>query len=235
MHLFYDPTIDAESDIHQLSEDESKHACRVLRLKIGDLFQLLDGNGGLYQSRICDDNPKKCKVKIESREFHPLPSYQIHIAIAPTKNMDRIEWFVEKATEIGLTDVTLIISKNSERKEVKLERIEKILVSAMKQSKQFYLPRLHPVSSIKPFILNHPNGLIAHCMHNDKSTISNSFNKIDCPILIGPEGDFTEEEVTMALNNGYKSVTLGSNRLRTETAGLYACMQMKLMTEQNSI
>lgn len=231
MHLFYDPTIDAKSEIHQLSEDESKHACRVLRLKIGDVFQLLDGKGGLYNCRISDDNPKKCKVKIETRTFHPAPTYQIHIAIAPTKNMDRIEWFTEKATEIGLTDLTLIIGKNSERKEVKIERIEKILVSAMKQSKRMYLPRLHAVTAIKTFISQNPNGLIAHCMENEKSSISSSFNQIDCPILIGPEGDFTEEEVTMALNNGYKAVTLGSNRLRTETAGLYACMQMKLMTE----
>jgi 16S rRNA (uracil1498-N3)-methyltransferase len=231
MHLFYDPTIDAESDIHQLSEDESKHACRVLRLKTGDVFQLLDGKGGIYNCRICDDNPKKCKVKIETREFHPAPPYQIHIAIAPTKNMDRIEWFAEKATEIGLTDLTLIIGKNSERKEVKLERIEKILVSAMKQSKQLYLPRLHPVTAVRTFISEYPNGMIAHCMDEDKSRISSSFNLKDCPILIGPEGDFTEDEVTMALSNGYKTVTLGSNRLRTETAGLYACMQMKLMTE----
>ena len=231
MHLFYDPTIDAESDTHQLSEEESKHACRVLRLKIGDVFQLLDGKGGIYNCRICDDNPKKCKVKIETREFHPAPPYQIHIAIAPTKNMDRIEWFAEKATEIGLTDLTLIIGKNSERKEVKLERIEKILVSAMKQSKQLYLPRLHPVTAVRTFISEYPNGMIAHCMDEDKSRISSSFNLKDCPILIGPEGDFTEDEVTMALNNGYKAVTLGSNRLRTETAGLYACMQMKLIIE----
>ena len=231
MHLFYDPTIDMDSDSHQLSEDESKHACRVLRLKIGDVIQLLDGKGRLYNCRICDDNPKKCKVKIETREVHPAPNFQIHIAIAPTKNMDRIEWFAEKATEIGMTDLTLIIGKNSERKEVKLERIEKILVSAMKQSKRLYLPRLHPVTAIKTFISQHPDGLIAHCMDNDKSTISSSFIREECPILIGPEGDFTEEEVTAALNNGYKTVTLGSNRLRTETAGLYACMQMKLMTE----
>ncbi|MFO0494105.1 MAG: 16S rRNA (uracil(1498)-N(3))-methyltransferase [Flavobacteriia bacterium] len=231
MHLFYDPTIGVESDTHQLSEEESKHACRVLRLKIGDVFQLLDGKGGIYNCRICDDNPKKCKVKIEKREFHPAPPYQIHIAIAPTKNMDRIEWFAEKATEIGLTDLTLITGKNSERKEVKLERIEKILVSAMKQSKQLYLPRLHPVTAVRTFISEYPNGMIAHCMDEDKSRISTSFNLKDCPILIGPEGDFTEDEVTMALSNGYKTVTLGSNRLRTETAGLYACMQMKLMTE----
>ena len=231
MHLFYDPTISADEQLHILSEEESKHACRVLRLKEGDEIALLNGKGSEFLTRITDANPKKCRVEIlQIREEHA-PAYSIHIAIAPTKNNDRIEWFLEKATEIGVTEITLLLCSNNERKHTKEERFEKILISAMKQSKRLFLPKLTKLISFKEFVTSHPNGLIAHCYEEEKNTIFASFKSDECPILIGPEGDFTLQEVELALKNGYKTLTLGENRLRTETAGLYACMQAKMAIE----
>lgn len=231
MHLFYDPTIHADQQTHVLSEEESKHACRVLRLKEGDELAILDGKGSEFLTKITEANPKKCRVKVYSKRTEPAPPYSIHLAIAPTKNADRIEWFLEKATEIGLTEVTLLLCKNNERKQTKDERFEKILISAMKQSKRLFLPKLNSLTPFKNFISENPNGLIAHCFEDEKTTISNGFKLNHCPILIGPEGDFTHEEVALALQNGYKTLTLGENRLRTETAGLYACMQAKMVVE----
>ena len=231
MHLFYDPTISADEQLHILSEEESKHACRVLRLKEGDEIALLNGKGSEFVTRITDANPKKCRVEILQIREEEVPSYSIHIAIAPTKNNDRIEWFLEKATEIGVTEITLLLCSNNERKHTKEERFEKILISAMKQSKRLFLPKLNKLTSLKDFVTSHPNGLIAHCYEEEKNTIFTSFKPDECPILIGPEGDFTLQELELALKNGYKTLTLGENRLRTETAGLYACMQAKMAIE----
>jgi 16S rRNA (uracil1498-N3)-methyltransferase len=231
MHLFYDPTISADEQLHILSEEESKHACRVLRLKEGDEIALLNGKGSEFVTRITDANPKKCRVEILQIREEQVPAYSIHIAIAPTKNNDRIEWFLEKATEIGVTEITLLLCSNNERKHTKEERFEKILISAMKQSKRLFLPKLNKLTSLKDFVTSHPNGLIAHCYEEEKNTIFTSFKSDECPILIGPEGDFTLQELELALKNGYKTLTLGENRLRTETAGLYACMQAKMAIE----
>jgi 16S rRNA (uracil1498-N3)-methyltransferase len=231
MHLFYDPTISADEQLHILSEEESKHACRVLRLKEGDEIALLNGKGSEFVTRIIDANPKKCRVEILQIREEEVPAYSIHIAIAPTKNNDRIEWFLEKATEIGVTEITLLLCSNNERKHTKEERFEKILISAMKQSKRLFLPKLNKLTSLKDFVTSHPNGLIAHCYEEEKNTIFTSFKSDECPILIGPEGDFTLQELELALKNGYKTLTLGENRLRTETAGLYACMQAKMAIE----
>lgn len=235
MHLFYDPTISVAEKAHLLSEEESKHACRVLRLKTGDEIILLDGKGTEFITRIIDDNPKRCKVEITSHRHSEKPDYSIHIAIAPTKNNDRLEWFLEKATEIGITEITLLLCSNNERKQTKDERFEKILISAMKQSKRLYLPKLNPLTSFKDFTVNHPFGLIAHCNEGDKNSIETAFQRNNCPILIGPEGDFSQEEIDLALKRGYKTITLGENRLRTETAGLYACMQAKLIIDKESL
>lgn len=228
MHLFYDPSISKDQQFHTLSEEESKHACRVLRLTEGNEIALLDGKGAEFLSRITDANPKRCKVEIISIKEEQAPSYSIHIAIAPTKNNDRLEWFLEKATEIGITEVTLLLCSNNERKKTKEERFEKILISAMKQSKRLFLPKLNSLTSFKDFIGKNPSGLIAHCYDGDKNNLSKVFASDNCPILIGPEGDFTLQEVELALKSGYKTITLGENRLRTETAGLYACMQAKI-------
>jgi 16S rRNA (uracil1498-N3)-methyltransferase len=145
--------------------------------------------------------------------------------------MDRLEWFLEKATEIGITEITPLLCSNSERKQIKDERLEKILVSAMKQSKRMYLPKLHPFTDFNSFIQQHPKGLLAHCYENEKNPMKEVFEFTNCPILIGPEGDFSTQEVQKAIESGYKTITLGNNRLRTETAGLYAVMKAKLMID----
>jgi 16S rRNA (uracil1498-N3)-methyltransferase len=235
MHLFYDPSLSRAQEFHTLSEEESKHACRVLRLREGNEILLLNGTGVEFTAKITDANPKKCVVEIVSQIEVDEPSYSIHIAIAPTKNNDRLEWFLEKATEIGITEITLLLCSNNERKQIKEERFEKILISAMKQSKRLFLPKLNTLVSFKEFIDKNPNGLIAHCYTAEKQTIETGFSSINCPVLIGPEGDFTEQEVNLALQNGYKTITLGENRLRTETAGLYACMQAKLLVDKQKI
>lgn len=232
MHLFFDPNIALGTLTHQLNEEESAHACRVLRLKEGDELIILNGKGDSFRSKITEAHPKRCQVEItESISEKPKP-YSVHIAIAPTKNMERLEWFFEKTTELGITEITLLDCRNSERRTVKTERLDKILVSAMKQSQRKYLPKLTALVSFNEFIKSHPNGLIAHCYSGDKESISTVFQKLNCPILIGPEGDFSKDEVDFALKHGYKAVHLGNNRLRTETAGLYACMQALLSVEK---
>lgn len=224
MHRFYDPNISPTTVTHTLSEDESKHACRVLRIKLGDRIFLLDGKGNLYDCTVINDHPKRCEISITDVHSEPNPDTSIHIAIAPTKNMDRMEWFVEKATEIGVTHITFLQTSNSERNQIKLDRLEKIAIAAMKQSKRLYLPELNEPVSFSEFITLHPGGLIAHCVAHDKNTLLDVFKPNNCPILIGPEGDFTATEIKNALENDYKPITLGVNRLRTETAGLYACI-----------
>ena len=159
--------------------------------------------------------------------------YHLHIAIAPTKNMDRLEWFVEKATEIGISEITPLLCRYSERKVVKLERINKIIVSAMKQSKKSLLPQLNEMISFNDFIKKcegHDNCFIAHCYNQNKQSLSQLYLKgNDATIVIGPEGDFSEEEVESALKNGFSPITLGESRLRTETAGIVACHTIQLL------
>jgi 16S rRNA (uracil1498-N3)-methyltransferase len=225
MAIFFDPNIDISAKKHVLNEEESGHACRVLRLRVGDEIELLDGKGTTFKAKISDAHPKKCMVDIFETHTEKNPDFEIHIAIAPTKNMERLEWFAEKTTELGITHITLLSCKNNERKAVKTDRLQKILISAMKQSKRKFLPELTDLVSFKEFVSKYPNGLIAHCYEGEKNTVLSNWNKNKTPILIGPEGDFTSDEVEMALKNGYKAIHLGSNRLRTETAGLYACMQ----------
>lgn len=232
MHIFFDPTLSLNSQRFTLSEEESKHACRVLRLKEGDEIGMVNGKGAEFTAVITDANPKKCHVKIISSIEAKPEVDEIHIAIAPTKNIERIEWFIEKATEIGVTEISFLLCSNNERKHIKEERLEKILIAAMKQSKRLYLPKMNGLISFKEFIKKYPEGLIAHCYEGGKSSISEVFRKTACPVLIGPEGDFSKEEVQLALNSGYKTVTLGENRLRTETAGLYACMLAKMNLER---
>lgn len=231
MRLFYDSNINSKDTSHQLSEEESKHIIRVLRMNIGDTVGMLNGNGSLFECQISDDNTKRCKLKIIEEKIEDRPSYDIHIAIGPTKQMDRLEWFVEKATEIGITEITLIECTNSERSKIKIDRLVKKCVSAMKQSHRLFLPKINELTTFKEFIKRHPSGLIAHCYNEERSKISDVFELKNCPIMIGPEGDFTKEEIELALQSGYKTITLGENRLRTETAGLYACMNAKLITE----
>jgi 16S rRNA (uracil1498-N3)-methyltransferase len=233
MRLFYDPHIDPTAATHQLSEEESKHIVRVLRLKEGDPLAIVDGKGGYFEAEIVGAHPKRCTVSILKAEQSEPLKHELHIALGPTKMTDRIEWFVEKATEIGITEISFIQGKNSERVKLKLDRIEKKVVSAMKQSKRLFLPKINELISVSDFIKSHPNGLIAHCEDGEKLTILETFETKNCPILIGPEGDFTLDEIELALENGYKTITLGENRLRTETAALYACVCAQLKIDMS--
>ena len=233
MHIFYTPELSERQ--YTLDETESKHCVRVLRLEQGDQITLVDGRGGYFTAEITDPNPKRCSVKIIRSELNfGLRKFQVHVAIAPTKNIERIEWFLEKATEIGLDRVTPLLCRYSERKEIKPERLEKVMVSAMKQSLKAYLPRLDELTKFKDLISQPFDGqkFIAHCeeQHRDllKNLVVPNQNYL---ILIGPEGDFSSEEIEMALSAGFRPVSLGNSRLRTETAGLVACHTFNLLNE----
>ena len=235
MQLFFTPELNPSLQNFILSEEESKHAVRVLRMNTGDHLYLIDGRGGLYEAEIIDPHPKRTVLAIlDVKEKYQIPNYHLHIAVGPTKNIDRIEWFLEKATEIGIQEVTPIICEHSERKEVKLDRLNKVIVSAMKQSLKAYLPRLNPAVSFKQFLkdiqLDGTQKAIAHCVDSDKKYL----NQIVEPgqhyiILIGPEGDFSAEEIDLALAAGFQPISLGDARLRTETAALAACLEVSLL------
>jgi 16S rRNA (uracil1498-N3)-methyltransferase len=230
MHLFYNPNI--QGDFFQLEEQESKHAIRVLRLVKGDRVVAVDGRGGWYEAVIAEDHPKRCKLRIvsETRDYHPL-SYSLHLAVAPTKNLDRFEWFLEKATEIGISEITPLICRRSERRQVKLERLEKILVSAMKQSLKAYKPKLNKPLSLEEFLRIDRQGTlgIAHCHRDKRKGIHELGQEGTYTMLVGPEGDFTEGELSAALDAGYVPVHLGESRLRTETAAIYITAAISLL------
>jgi 16S rRNA (uracil1498-N3)-methyltransferase len=241
MRRFYIDIDSLNQDEITLPPDESKHAAKVLRMMPGDQMEIVNGTGVVFTGEITDSAPKAVVVK--RIDFHKAiqDEHHIHIAIAPTKNNDRFEWFLEKATELGIHEITPILCKNAERKKIKNERFHKILVSAMKQSKRLFIPKLNELTSIEDFIKQHTNGLIAHCYEEEEqnTTIqkqlaldSSKWIGKNTPILIGPEGDFTLNEVKKAIENGYQAVTLGNTRLRTETAGVYACMNVKLFFEE---
>lgn len=235
MNLFYTPEIQAHHSSFLLSEEESKHAIRVLRLSAGSIIHLVDGRGGIYKTEIIEAHPKRTSLHVIHVEENYNPStYHLHIAVAPTKNIDRIEWFLEKATEVGLQEFTPIICAHSERKEVKIERLEKVAISAMKQSLKAYLPKVNPAISFTKFIDSQQNipstKAIAHCVDGDKKYITNSFSKKEnYLILIGPEGDFSEHEIQYALQTGYTPLSLGEARLRTETAALASVLEISLL------
>jgi 16S rRNA (uracil1498-N3)-methyltransferase len=233
MQLFYVPNV-AKSEI-VLDETESKHAIRVLRLNTGDKVQIVDGKGGFYLAEITQPHPKKCNLSIlESHKEFGKHRFNLHMVIAPTKNIDRFEWFLEKTTEIGIDEITPLLCDRSERKNIKPDRLEKILVSAMKQSVKAYLPKLNPLVSFNDFIkLNGTSQkFIAHCNNGDKPHLKNEITKEESVlILIGPEGDFSPEEVEQAKINGFREISLGNSRLRTETAGVVACHIVNLVNE----
>ncbi len=230
MHLFYNPHI--QGDLFELEEQESKHAIRVLRLVRGEKVILVDGKGGWYEAVIIEDHPKRCKLQVNSYtpDYRPLP-YSLHLAVAPTKNLDRYEWFLEKATEIGITEITPLICLRSERKQVKPERLEKILVSAMKQSLKAFKPILHQAKSLEDFLHSGSQGTlgIAHCYPRERKKISDLEPSGTYTFLVGPEGDFTEEELNLALKAAYVPIHLGDARLRTETAALYLTTAISLL------
>ncbi len=232
MHVFYTPDIQA---CPELPEEEAQHCTRVLRLAAGDEITLTDGKGNFYQAEITAASHKRCLVSIKETIFQePLWNCHLHIAMAPTKNMDRTEWFAEKATEIGFDELTFLNCRFSERKVIKAERIEKILVSAIKQSLKARLPKLNEMTDFGKFVRQEFKGqkFIAHCYEDEKPLLKDIVNKgEDALVLIGPEGDFSAEEVQTAIDNGFTPVSLGKSRLRTETAALVACHILNLTNQ----
>lgn len=216
-----------QNNVAILNEDESLHCVKVLRHKVGDVIQVIDGNGTRAIGKIEAAHAKQCAVSLTEKEVITQPrNYKLHIAIAPTKNIERIEWFVEKAVEIGIDEISFIKCKNSERTVIKDDRLKKVAESAVKQSQQAFIPKLNSLVDFKEFIKNNTSDvkLIAHCEKESKQHIKQyiSANK-SFTVLIGPEGDFTNDEIALALSSSYFPVALGESRLRTETAGLFAC------------
>lgn len=228
MQLFYNPELSITDSTIEFDKDESRHIHKVLRLTKGDSIQITNGLGYLFKAEIIEVNPKSCIASIlEYEKIDPLP-YSLHLAVAPTKLNDRYEWFLEKATEIGISEITPIICDHSERKIVKLNRYEKIIQSAVKQSLKAYMPVLNEAVDFKTFIksINNEfqNKFIAHCDDGSKKTLKTSLKPSqNCVILIGPEGDFSSQEIDYALEMGFVPISLGDARLRTETAAVVAC------------
>ena len=232
MHVFYTP--DIVSDEYVLNEDESKHCIKVLRLNIGAEVYLIDGVGGLYKAAIVDQTKKNVELKVlEATHNYNKRNHRLHIAVAPTKNIDRLEWFLEKATEIGIEEITPIICDRSERRIVKEDRLIKVVTSAVKQSLQAYHPIVNPQINFPDFlkIENTTNKMIAHCIDESSRQYISQIAEPhqNYTILIGPEGDFTPIEIDLALQSGYKPLTLGNTRLRTETAALAACFEVNYL------
>lgn len=233
MHLFYTPDIESN---FELPSEEAAHCVKVLRLAEGDKITLTDGKGYFYKASISFISNKKCLVDIEQKvEQDKLWSGHLHIAIAPTKNMDRIEWFAEKATEIGFDELTFLNCRYSERKVLKRERVEKILVAAMKQSLKAKKPILNEMTEFNKFVKKEFTGqkFIAHCNEGEKKLLKDIIKpEEDALVLIGPEGDFSQQEIDLAIENGFIPISLGKSRLRTETAALVACHIMNLTNQK---
>ncbi len=234
MQLFYNSELEEGQEFIQFSKEESKHIVRVLRKKAGDELHITNGKGIHFTSEIVSADQKLCTANITAYQVQPKRSYHIHLAVAPTKMNDRYEWFLEKATEIGIDSITPIICDNSERKVIKPERYQKILLAAMKQSLNCYLPKLNEAVNFTSFMQQQHNGqlFIAHCEDSNKSALKQSLEpNTDVTILIGPEGDFSPNEIQLALQQHFKPVTLGNTRLRTETAAIVACHSVVFLNE----
>lgn len=235
MQLFYNSEINQTTKQVTFDKIESKHIVRVLRKREGDIILITNGFGQLFTSEILIPNEKKCLVKINSIENFEKPwNYYLHIAIAPTKLNDRFEWFLEKATEIGIDEITPIICEHSERKILKIERMEKIIQAAAKQSLKFNFPKLNNPIKFSEFIKTPLKGdlFIAHCEETEKKSLKELIKpKHKITILIGPEGDFSNKEIQQSLEHKYIPVSLGKSRLRTETAGIVAVHSVAFVNE----
>lgn len=234
MQLFYNSEIKNNSNTFSFDKEESKHIVKVLRKKEGDKIFITNGLGYLFESEIIIASEKKCEVKITKESFKQPDSFYTHIAVAPTKMNDRMEWFLEKATEIGIHEITPIICDHSERKVYKIDRAEKIIQAAMKQSLHYYLPKINEPILLSQFVKSNFEGqrFIAHCEETDKKSFQKTIAKNEkVTILIGPEGDFSTKEINLALTNHFIPVTLGNTRLRTETAALVACHTLAILNE----
>ena len=232
MQLFFCENLALNTEVI-LSQEESFHATQVLRMRSGDFIHLTDGLGHLFKGELLKVDSKKSLVRlVEELPLKPATTH-LHIAIAPTKNIDRFEWFLEKATEMGIAEITPLLCRYSERKEIKPERLNKVIVAAAKQSHHFMFPRLNPILKFEKFINSSTseNKYIAHCESSEKNDFGKSIiGKKSSLLLIGPEGDFSEQEIQLAISNNYLPVSLGESRLRTETAGVYACAVFNALT-----
>jgi len=234
MNWFYAAEIEAGN--FEFDAEESKHCIRVLRLRKGDKVQLTNGLGLLYDGEIIDDNPKKCILIInDPSKINPKNDFNLHIAVAPTKNISRFEWFIEKATEIGVDEITPLECEHSERIRLKPDRFVKILIASIKQSRQTWLPKFNPVTGFSTIIKSPHKGqkFIAFVDENHDLTLKSAYHPgSDALILIGPEGDFSTTEIKSALSAGFIPISLGKNRLRTETAALVAVHTINLINQK---
>lgn len=225
MRLFFSQNI--KDDHGFLSPEDSRHVVKSLRMKAGDKIDITDGKGFCYSAQIEDANFRKCTFTVlGSDQKEKTWNFHLHMAVSPTKNIDRFEWFLEKATEMGIDEITPILTDNSERKRIKMDRCERILQSAMKQSHKFTLPTINELQTFSNFIENtsqEQNKYIAHCYEGEKTDVKNIKTPDRLTIVIGPEGDFTQEEVSLAQNANFTPLSLGDSRLRTETAAVFAC------------
>ena len=234
MQLFFNPNITETTENFSFDKEESRHIIKVLRKKDTDILFVTNGLGLLFKTEITLASDSKCTVRILSFEQATPPKYQLHLAVAPTKMNDRYEWFLEKATEIGIHEITPIICDRSERKVVNTDRFEKILLTAMKHSNVLFLPKLNPAMTFKDFIKQQNKGiqLIAHCEETDKKSLKSVLKPNEnVTLLIGPEGDFSEKEIALAIENKFIPVSLGVTRLRTETAAIVACHSVAFVNE----
>lgn len=234
MQLFYNPHLNETLTSFVFDKEESKHIIKVLRKKESDILHVTNGLGFLFTTEITIASDTKCTVKIVSFEKQEAPKFHLHLAVAPTKMNERYEWFLEKATEIGIHEITPIICEHSERKVIKIDRFQKILESAMKQSLHYYLPKLNEPITFKDFIKTQNSGqlFIAHCEEVEKKSLKNELKTNgDVTILIGPEGDFSVKEIQLAIVANFIPVSLGTTRLRTETAAIVACHSVVLINE----
>ena len=234
MNLFYTP--DIASGLYTLNEEESRHCQKVLRLREGDMINLTDGKGTMFEARISDARGRNVQIEIMHREEnYGRRDFYLHLAVAPTKNIDRFEWFLEKATEIGVDEITPLICEHSERRHLRIDRLEKVITAAMKQSLKAYHPLLNQASGFQEFIAQKQKGqlFIAHLEDEDPVLLQSAYKKKnDVTILIGPEGDFSHNELESAGRKSFMTVSLGNTRLRTETAGIVACHSIRLLNQE---
>ena len=230
MHLFFAPDL-ASSEFY-LPDEETHHFIHVLRFSQGKQIEVTDGNGTRALCEAIQVSKKQVLLNVLEKEIFLVPARKLHVAIAPTKNIDRFEWFVEKATELGIAEITPIICRHSERKTLKLERIQKLVVSAARQSQHYYFPIVNEECSFEKLLesqqVNEVANFIAHCVESPKQEARDLYSIPSALVLIGPEGDFSAEEIEKALSMGYKALSLGNSRLRTETAGLKAVAAFNL-------
>lgn len=234
MQVFLGQLSEASGDHIFLSPEESKHCVKVLRHKVGDIIHAIDGSGNFFEAELTSVNPEHCTAKVLSKRYVGAKKpYRLHIAISPTKNPDRIEWLIEKGTELGVDEFSFIICKRTEKTGTRIDRFKKIAESAVKQSVQGIIPVINEGISLKDFLAQQETSdakkFIAHCLDEKKKDLKDLHTEKNILVLIGPEGDFTPEEIKLALENGFEALSLGDSRLRTETAGLFVAAGMKAL------